>query len=509
MKIAFVLTALCALASANAQSLKETYKLDGQLSQPSSNTVNQILIRNGTVYLATNKGLNLSNNGGSSFQTDFGPKGPTGVSTNAIAVKGDTIVTAVSTTFEQNGTSYPQGTGLYVSTDGGGTWTHEPQSLDSLSDSTVTFGHNVLKALPITTEINNITYSLAFYAGYLYAANFAGGLRRSADLGRTWHRVVLPPDYLNYINADSTYSFQLSPIAGNITTETNYNHEAFSLYADGDSALYVGTADGIDKTTDNGFSWHKFNHQNEGSPMSGNFVVSINAQNYGSVHNIWAATVNANDPTEVPALSYTSDGGASWHYILAGHFFHSVAFQDSIVYGASDDGLFRTPDLGQTSEVVTNVLDTATNQQILSPAFYAVAAEGDSVWAGSGDGTAIGIDNGGGFQLSKWNVLRTFVPVDNQNLTYFYPNPFSPRLDVGRIHFSVTSANGSVTIRIYDFSMHVIRTLLQNAQRMTGENDAVWNGLDDGGRMVDNGVYFYSVSVNNGNPLWGKILVVR
>ncbi|MCL5267832.1 MAG: hypothetical protein M1469_07000 [Bacteroidetes bacterium] len=509
MKITFLLSVLCVFAGANAQSLKETYKLDGQPSQPSSNTVNQILITNGAVYLATNKGLNITTDGGSTFQKDFGTNGPTGVSTNAIAVKGDTIVTAVSTTFEQNGTSYPKGTGLYVSTDNGATWTHEPQSLDSLSDSTVTFGHNVLKALPITTEINNITYSLAFYGGYLYAANFAGGVRRSSDLGKTWHRVVLPPDYLNYINADSTYSFQLSPIAGNITTETNYNHEAFALYADGDSALYVGTADGVDKTTDNGFSWYKFNHQNEGSPMSGDFVVSINVQNYGGVHNIWAATVNANDPTEVPALSYTSDGGASWHYILRGHFFHSMAFQDSIVYGASDDGLFRTSDLGQTSEVMTNVLDPATNQQILSPAFYAVATEGDSVWVGSGDGTAIGIDNGGGFQLSQWNVLRTYVSVGNQNLTYFYPNPFSPRLDIGRIHYSVPAANSTVTIRIYDFSMHVIRTLLQNAPRNAGENDDTWNGLDDSGRMVDNGVYFYSVSVNNGNPLWGKILVVR
>ncbi len=509
MKIAFLSTFLLILGVAGAQTFKETYKLDGQATSPSSNTVNQILITKGTVYLATNKGLNLSADGGASFQTDFGPNGPTGMSTNAVAVTGDTIVTATSTTFEQAGNSYPQGTGLYVSTDGGSTWTHDSQSVDTEADSTVTFGHNVLKALPITTAVNNITYSLAFYGGYLYAANFAGGLRRSADIGKTWQRVVLPPDYLSYINADSTYTFQLSPIGGKITTETNYNHEAFSLYSDGDSALYVGTADGIDKTTDNGHSWYKFSHQNESSPISGDFVVSITAQNYDGVHNIWAATVNANDPTEVPALSYTSDGGASWHFILPGHFFHSMAFQDSIVYGASDDGLFRTADLGLSSQVTTNVLDPSTGQQVLSVAFYAVATQGDTVWAGSGDGTALGVDNGGGFQLSKWKVLRTYVAVANQNLTYFYPNPFSPRLDVGRIHYSVNSPNSTVTIRIYDFSMHVIRTLLQNAPRNSGENDAVWDGLNESGQMVDNGVYFYSVSVNNGNPLWGKILVVR
>ncbi len=510
MKFVLILASLLVVADANAQIPKDAYRLNGgSSSQPSSNILNQILILNGTVYLSTDKGLNISIDGGKTFQNNFGTDGPTGVSINCVAISGDTMVAAASTNIEQNGATYPKGLGFYVSTNDGLTWIHEPQSVDSLADSSVTFGHNVLKALPITTEVNNITYSMTFYGGYLYTADFAGGLRRSDDLGKTWQRVVLPPDYLNYINADSTYSFQLSPIGGNITSETNYNHEAFSLYSDGDSALYVGTADGIDKTTDNGFSWYKFNHQNEGSPMSGDFVVYITAQNYGTVHNVWAATVNANDPTEVPALSYTSDGGASWHYILPGHFFHNIAFQDSIIYGASDDGLFRTADLGRTSEVITNITDPATDQQLLSNTFYLVATNGDSVWTASADGLAIGIDSGGEFQLNKWNVVRAYVTIGDQNLTYFYPNPFSPNLDIGRVHYSVKSANSTVTIRIYDFSMHIVRTLLQNAPCAAGEDDAPWNGQDNSGNLVGNGVYFYSVSVNNGNPLWGKILVVR
>ena len=436
------------------------------------------------------------------------------MSTNAIAVKGDTIVVAVSTSLDQGGNSLPVGQGLYVSTDNGATWTHEPQDVDSTTDTTVTFGKNILRALPITTDVNNISYSLVFSQGYLYAANFAGGVRRSSDLGKTWHRVVLPPDYLDYItqNPDSTYDFQLSPIAGKLTQETNYNHEAFSLYSDGDSALYVGTADGIDKTTDNGYSWYKYNHQNDPG-ISGDFVVWITAQNYTrhnqSVHNIWAATVNANDPTEAPALSYTGDNGITWHYIMQGHFFHSIAFNNQIVYGASDDGLFRTGDFGKTSTVLTNIYDPAKSESILSGAFYCVNVKGDSVWLGTGDGTAIGIDPGTGFVQSEWNVLRTYAPLNTPNATYFYPNPFSPNLDIGRIHYDIQKPGSIVTIRIFDFSMHVVRTLIQNAPRPVGENDDVWNGENDSGSLVDNGVYFYSVVINNGNPVWGKILVAR
>ena len=39
--------------------------------------------------------------------------------------------------------------------------------------------------------------------------------------------------------------------------------------------VWIGTAGGINKTTDGGQSWVKFNHTNEASPISGNFVVAL------------------------------------------------------------------------------------------------------------------------------------------------------------------------------------------------------------------------------------------
>lgn len=510
MKLTIALAIIGIVASAHAQYLKRTFSLEGQLStQPSSNSISQILITSDTVYFATSKGLNQSVNGGGSFKTDFGKGGPTGVSVNSIAVKGDTIIACVSSTSDQGGTSYPVGQGLYASTDDGSTWTKTAQSLDTLTDTTVTFGKNTLRALPVTTAINNISYSVVFHKGHIYTANFAGGLRRSPDLGAHWERVVLPPDNLEYITKDSTYDFQLSPVAGNITDENNFNHRVFSLYSDGDSVLWVGTADGINKTTDNGYSWYKFDHQHGSSPISGNFVVALSAQDSGSSHYIWGATVVANDPSEVSALSYTTDFGATWKTIMSGHFFHGMAFQNDIVYGVSDDGLFRSQDFGRTFQVVTNLHDPSSNQWISSPIFYAVATIGDSVWVASADGMAVGIDNRTGFDLNSWRILRTYIPVGTSGSTYFYPNPFSPHLDVGRVHYFVKSAGSKITIRIFDFSMHVVKTLLQDAIRDAGETDQQWNGTGDGGGLVDNGVYFFSVVVNGGNPAWGKILVLR
>jgi hypothetical protein len=509
MKLQILFSAVLAFSSAYSQTVPKTYSLDtaSQQGRPSDNAIYEILAAKGNVYITSYKGLNVTTDGGKTFQ----PEGPAGVSTGPITMKSDTIVIAAyAPNMNVNGSSLPAGAGLYFSTDNGTTWTHEPQSEDSLSDSTVIFGKDTLKALPWPTIGENLSYSLCFYQGYLYTANFAAGLRRSSDLGRTWQRVVLPPDYLNYITQDSTYHFQLSVQTSTITTEANLNQEVFSVYSDGDSALYVGTAGGIDKTTDNCYSWRKFSHQNESSPISGNFVVSLAGQDLGATHYIWGATKNATDPAEVEALSYSSDGGASWHYILSGHFFHSIAFQDSTVYGASDDGLFRTRDFGVTSQIITNVYDPVSKQSIFSQAFSAVATNGDSVWLGStDDGTAMGIDNGNGFDPSTWRVFRAFVSVANTNSTYFYPNPFSPNLDIGRIHYYVKNPGSQVTIRIFDFSMHIVRTLLQNAPRDAGERDDRWNGASDRGGLVDNGVYFYSVVVGGGTPSWGKIMVIR
>ncbi len=513
-----MLVSLCLIATAKAQVSPETFRLKAinndsvsNSSQLLSNSAYPIVIHRGTVYLATAKGLDATTDGGASFRSYWGVDGPTDSSVSAMAFHGDTIAAAIAAPqIILGGTPADVGGGLYVSTNNGTTWTYTTQSRDDSTDTTVIFGKDALKALPILTPVQNISYSAVFHKGCLYTANWGGGLRRSSDLGKTWQRVVLPPDSLDYISQDSSYTFQLSVQANTIfnTTEANLNQEAFSLYSDGDSVLYVGTVNGIDKTTDNGASWYVFNHQNRVG-ISGDWVLWITGDNYRGKHYIWAVTRNAVDESETSALSFTADEGATWHHILSGHIFHSMALNGNIVYGASDDGLFRTSDFGSSSQVITSIYDEATRQSNLSQTFNAVAVEGDTVWVSSNDGVARGVDNGYGFLADRWHVFRTYVSVGNSNSTYFYPNPFSPRLDVGRIHYSIKSGGSSVTIRIFDFSMHVVRTLVQNLPQNAGEQDVPWNGRDDTGGLVDNGVYFYSVVVNNQSPAWGKILVVR
>jgi hypothetical protein len=58
--------------------------------------------------------------------------------------------------------------------------------------------------------------------------------------------------------------------------------------------------------------------------------------------------------------------------------------------------------------------------------------------------------------------------------------------------------------------MFPVRTLIQKAPRLNRkEYDEIWNGRNDNGSIVANGVYFYRVEIGNQAPVWGKILVLR
>jgi flagellar hook assembly protein FlgD len=66
------------------------------------------------------------------------------------------------------------------------------------------------------------------------------------------------------------------------------------------------------------------------------------------------------------------------------------------------------------------------------------------------------------------------------------PNPFRGRTAI-KYQFPVA---GQVRLRVYDISGRCVRTLQDGFQK-PGVYTVHWNGQDDVGRRVSNGVYFY------------------
>lgn len=84
-----------------------------------------------------------------------------------------------------------------------------------------------------------------------------------------------------------------------------------------------------------------------------------------------------------------------------------------------------------------------------------------------------------------------------------YPNPFNPRTS---IHLDLPGG-GMVQARIYDIRGMLVRTLLEGRLE-AGPRELVWRGVDDRGRALASGVYFYEVKIGNQSRL-GKLTLVR
>jgi len=72
-----------------------------------------------------------------------------------------------------------------------------------------------------------------------------------------------------------------------------------------------------------------------------------------------------------------------------------------------------------------------------------------------------------------------------------YPNPFNPSTTIS---FSV-AVDGNVAIDVYNIKGQHVKTLV-NRVFASGVHSVVWNGLDESGRGVGNGVYFYRMTAD-------------
>ena len=116
----------------------------------------------------------------------------------------------------------------------------------------------------------------------------------------------------------------------------------------------------------------------------------------------------------------------------------------------------------------------------------------------------------GGPWVNKWKIFRARQDVASSSDTYAAPNPFQPRNEFCRIFYKTGQSSANVTIKIFDFGMNYVRTLIQNAPRTgTDIQFTLWDGTRDDGNIVANGVYFYRVEINKKTAAWGKILVLQ
>jgi len=406
------------------------------------------------------------------------------------------------------------------------------------------------RALPVTVKQANVTYDIAFSEEYMWIASWAGGLRRHNLSAHSWERVPLPmDDQFELItcdefdsNGDSTYVFEKNefhenrvlylrdyelnprdPIDGG-----NHNHKTFSVLVYGDT-IWVGTANGINRgiISPSRFyciNWEHYSYPTHG--LSGNFVVGLAMQMVNGKRIIWAATVNADDPTEQRGVSYTTNDGLSWNTALLGERVYNITAHDSLVFAATAKGLWKTEDginwaRYNPARQAIPVPNTAihSTDEVLANEVYSVAFDsrpyyGDnSIWIGTGDGAAHSYDLDG----LNWKIFRAEYDQDED---YAYPNPFSPYTHnvIGgdgyvRFHTNEWSGTFVIDLDIYNFAME--KVFAGSFDRRDASSGALkWNGRDTQGRLVNNGVYFVKLKypenqTSKPSAHWVKLIVVK
>ena len=429
------------------------------------------------------------------------------VKENIIAISGLIDTTAV--TGEEL-----MGTGISYSIDEGENWFYLTQPKDDNPETgeyqTIIWGAQNISALAVTTEINNISYDLSIGGDYIYAASWAGGLRRYGPLyseQKKWQIIPLPMDSDSNLicGAIDLETYELNP--NDPVNGGNHNHKGFSVYVD-DNTVWTGTANGINKgiIEEDCINW-EHHYTSTWNNISGNWVIGfINQKLDDGTYRLWAITWAGEGNNEKNALSFTDDGGKTWKITFPSgesEKVYNLYANENRIWAATASGLYVSED-GEHWEKYSRPIDALTGEEILSESVLAVYNQYNWLWMGTIDGISI-------FEKDTITTIHRFW--ESANPFSAYPNPFliNDYNQVGGdghvrfVYFNPDNYKG--TIDIFDFTMDKVIQLI-NPHTNDNESELIWNGKNEYGDKIANGVYFCRLSLN-GKYYWTKLAVVN
>lgn len=417
-------------------------------SQTITSTYYSTSLFNGNSFLTVGAyGLINKRNSATNKQT-FRPDWTWMTSTcNAVGVIGNTIIIP---------TSYST---VWISTNNGTSW-----------DTTRT-----------NTAYSGTLYSVSTVGNNVWVSGSSGKVNKSTNAGATWSEINDIGSYtlynVNFVNANTGWVFGSSGRCYKTTNGgTNFALQTTpgvtstiygSSFADANTGWFVGNSGKVSKTTNGGTNWTA---QSSMSTTTLRNIDMINA-NTG-----WLVGYDASSKMTVRK---TTNGGTAWDS-LAMPFTrvdcYGVDFVDPYngMISGSYGTTFRTRDAGTTWDF----------ERTGGISQYGVKMQSsDSGWACSSSGYIFKYKE----TVTGHNTYTHEVPVKyelNQN----YPNPFNP---MTTIQFALPKP-GMVSLKIYDVSGRLVRTLVNNE----GLNEGTFKYIFDGSSLAS-GVYFYSLLVDD------------
>ena len=358
------------------------------------------------------------------------------------------------------------GDGVFLSTNGGVSWTAVNNGIWSRFISCITVGGTNLFAGTngnVSRSTNNgtnwmqssksysgltsdIVLSLAILDTNLFAGSQDNGIFLSTNSGTNW------------TTADSGLP--------------NTSYVAINALAVSGTNLFAGTvASGIFLSTNNGTSWTAVN-----SGLTNAYVLALAV----SGTNLFAGTDGG--------VFLSTNNGTSWTVVNSGLTYTDITLETHayIVYAfaVSGNNLFAGTNGGIFLSTNNGTSWTQVNAGLSNTIVHTLAISGTDIFAGTGDG------NVWRRQISD---MITAVK-DNQNnipmrfsLSQNYPNPFNPSTTIS---FSIP-LRSSVSLKVLDLLGREVATIV-SGEMQAGNYTRQWNAT-----KMSSGIYFYRLQAGS------------
>lgn len=437
--------------------------------------------------------------------------------------KGNEIFAGIATNVDQDGESVPTAMGFYRSSDGGSNWLWIQQPLDNENDTTFTYGGEIYSILPVIVPEQSPSYEVVFHNDLYFSANWASGILRSTDAGNTWERLIMPPTNVSDLVPGERYQFYSASGSGSQPSpQRDYdprpnnslsnNYLGYSVLIDQRGRLWAGTAGGLN-ISENALTanrdqirWRHLTTSLNPGTIIGNWIISMEED--VAKEQIWMTNWATNQSEREGLIQVDLDLNTFRKHLIGERIF-DLSINGDTVLAVGNNGLFVSTDYGASWINVKQI--TSPNSFIRSDARYqstAVTSDG-RIWVGTSDGIASTLD------LIEWSITRTDIPLDGNSVygeqkavsSYPYPNPFSPKMhQLVRIKFEADAA-ANYELKIFDAALRQINSLSYSTNSQ-GTYEVVWDGTDEFGYEVPNGVYLYAIE-GASQSLKGKIVVAQ
>ncbi len=141
------------------------------------------------------------------------------------------------------------------------------------------------------------------------------------------------------------------------------------------------------------------------------------------------------------------------------------------------------------------------------------------LWVATSSGLFLSSNEIPGISKDPFICIKRVAPV-KAGLKQAFASPGILKYD-GEVRFVYNlSKDAKVTIRVFDYNMDLVKTVIDNQLRPAGDHGPEsgrsnykdidkWDGTSKNGKAVAPGVYYFKITSDNGDRAFGKIVVAR